>query len=76
MWKSTPLPNQEAETVAQMPTQEVRVPLKLHSDQGMQFESKLFQEIVELLGNHKTCTTLSDPRVTGKVRGILEPSLK
>ena len=41
------LPNQEAETVAQILTLEFfsryMVPLEFHSDQGTQFESKLFQ---------------------------------
>ena len=58
--------NHEAETVAQMLTCEFfsryGVPLELHSDQGMQFESKLFQEICELLGIHKTCTTPFRPQ--------------
>ena len=53
------LPNQDAKTVAQVLTREFfsryGVALELHSDQGMQFgESKLFQEICELLGIHKT----------------------
>ena len=60
------LPNQEAETVAQMLTWEFfsrhGVPLELHSDQGTQFESKLFQEICELLGIHKTGTTPFRPQ--------------
>ena len=44
------LPNQEAETVAQVLTREFfsryGVPLELHSDQGMQFESKSFRRFV------------------------------
>ena len=60
------LPNPEAKTVAQMLTREFfsryGVPLELHSDQGIQFESKLFQEICELLGIHKTRTTPFRPQ--------------
>ena len=64
------IPNQEAETVAQVLTQEFfsryGIPLELHSDQGTQFKSKLFLEICELLGIHKTCTTPFRPQSDGQ----------
>lgn len=64
-----PMPNQEAETVAQALTREYfsryGVPLELHSDQGTQFESRLFQEICHLLGIHKTRTTPFRPQSDG-----------
>lgn len=51
------LPNQEAETVAQSLVDTVisrfGVPKELHSDQGRNFESKLFAEMCQLLGIDK-----------------------
>merc|ERR1711893_170362 len=65
-----PMPNQEAKTVAQALTREFfsryGVPLELHSDQGTQFESRLFQEICHLLGVTKTRTTPFRPKSDGQ----------
>ena len=65
-----PIPNQEAETVAQVLCKEFfsryGVPLELHSDQGTQFESGLFQEMCILLGIHKTRTTPFRPQSDGQ----------
>ena len=65
-----PMPNQEAETVAQILTREFfsryGVPLEIHSDQGTQFESRLFQEVCQLLGVHKTRTTPFRPQSDGQ----------
>ena len=59
--ESYPLPNQEATTVAEKLVNEFicrfGVPRKLHSDQGRNFESKVFAEICKLLDIEKTRTT-------------------
>ena len=65
-----PMPNQEAYSVAQVLTKEFfsrfGVPNFLHSDQGTQFESQLFQEICQLLGIKKTRTTPFRPQSDGQ----------
>ena len=62
--------NQEASSVAQVLTKEFfsrfGVPTFLHSDQGTQFESQLFQEICRLLGIKKTRTTPFHPQSDGQ----------
>ena len=65
------LPNHGAEMVAdvlvgQFFTQ-FGVPDELHSDQGREFESQVFQECCELLGLRKTRTTLHRPQSDGMV---------
>lgn len=64
-------PNQEAQTVAKKVVEEVicrfGVPLELHSDQGRNFESTLFQEMCKLLGINKTRTTPMHPQSDGMV---------
>ncbi len=64
------MPNQEAYSVAQVLTKEFfsrfGVPNFLHSDQGTQFESQLFQEICQLLGIKKTRTTPFRPQSDGQ----------
>lgn len=64
-------PNQEAKTVAKKLVHEVicrfGVPLEIHSDQGRNFESALFQEVCQLLGMHKTRTTPAHPQSDGMV---------
>ncbi len=66
-----PLPNQEASTVADVLVKEFicrfGVPLEIHSDQGRNFESKLFAEICRLLGMKKTRTTPLHPQSDGMV---------
>ncbi|CAG2250610.1 unnamed protein product [Mytilus edulis] len=42
-------------------------PIELHTDQGTQYESKLFQGICKLLGISKTRTTVGHPRSDGTV---------
>ena len=53
-----PLPNQEAETVAtsfiEAFVSRLGYPLQIHSDQGRNFESRLFQEVCKLLQITKT----------------------
>ena len=65
-----PMPNQEAYSVAQVLTREFfsrfGVPNFLHSDQGTQFESQLFQEICQLLDIKKTRTTPFRPQSDGQ----------
>ena len=64
-----PLPNQEATSVASVLVREFfsryGVPHFLHSDQGTQFESKLFAEVCDLLGVTKTRTTPFRPQSDG-----------
>ena len=66
-----PLPDQTAETVAhKMVTEFVCrfvAPLEIHTDQGRNFESDLFQEVCCLLEITKTCTTAYHPSSNGLV---------
>ena len=65
------LPNQRADTTADaLVTQffsRFGVPRILHSDQGRDFESKLFSEMCQLYGIQKTRTTPYHPRSDGQV---------
>ena len=65
------IPNQEATTVAKKVVEEVvcryGAPLEIHSDQGRNFESALFQEMCTLLGIYKTRTTPAHPQSDGMV---------
>ena len=60
------LPNHEAETVAEVLVDQFftrfGVPGELHSDQGREFESQVFQECCQLLGLRKTRTTPLRPQ--------------
>ena len=64
------IPNQEASTIASVLTREFfsryGVPNFLHSDQGTQFESRLFAEVCTLLGITKTRTTPFRPQSDGQ----------
>ena len=66
-----PLPDQEAYSVAEVLVRELvsrfGVPLSIHSDQGRNFESTLFQEMCKLLGIEKTRTTPLHPQSDGMV---------
>lgn len=66
-----PLSNQEATTVAEVLVKEfvspLGVPRELHSDQGHNFESSVFQEMCRLLGIKKTRTTALHPQSDGMV---------
>jgi len=65
------LPNHKAATVADCLVTEVitrfGAPHQLHSDQGADFESKLFQEVCKLLGINKTRTCSYRPQSDGLV---------
>lgn len=65
-----PMRNQEAETVAQVVARDYisryGVPREIHTDQGRQFESTLFQELCALLGVKKTRTTSFHPQSDGQ----------
>jgi predicted aspartyl protease len=65
------LPNMTAQTVADVLTSEFfcffGAPRQLHSDQGRQFESNLFQEVCKLLGIKKSRTTPYRPQSDGMV---------
>ena len=69
--EAIPLPNLEAKTVAQSLVTQILtrfgIPLSLHTDQGVQFESIVFQEMCKLLGIHKTRTTAYRPQSDGLV---------
>jgi len=69
--ESYPIPNQEATTVAEKLASEFicrfSVPLKLQSDQGTSFESKVFAEVCKLLDIEKTHTTPLYPQSDGQV---------
>ena len=64
-------PNQEAVTIADVLVSQLfrqfGVPGKLHSDQGRNFESSVFQEVYTLLGIHKTRLTALHPQSNGTV---------
>lgn len=65
------IPNQEAITVTEVLVREFisryGVPLQIHSDQGTQFESTLFQTLCMYLGIEKTRTTAYHPQSDGMV---------
>uniref|UniRef100_A0A5S6QK45 Integrase catalytic domain-containing protein n=1 Tax=Trichuris muris TaxID=70415 RepID=A0A5S6QK45_TRIMR len=66
-----PIPNQEAGTVTKVIVNEFicryGVPETIHTDQGAQFESALFQSMCAELGIHKTRTTPYHPSGNGQV---------
>lgn len=66
-----PVADQTAETVAEGLVNHVisrfGIPQELHSDQGTNFESRIFQEVVKLLGIRKTRTTPMHPQSNGLV---------
>lgn len=69
--ESFAMPNMEAQTVAKILVEEViarfGVPNQIHSDQGRQYESQLFQELCQLLRIQKTRTTPYHPQSDGMV---------
>ena len=69
--ESYAIPNQEARTVAQKLVDEFicrfGTPETIHTDQGRNFESSLFQEVCNLLGIKKTRTSAYHPEGDGMV---------
>lgn len=69
--EAIPIPDQTAETVADALIREVfcrfGAPLQLHSDQGRNFESNIFQEVLRRFGVEKTRTTALHPQSDGLV---------
>lgn len=69
--ESFPMRNMETTTIADILVKEIvtrfGVPSFLHSDQGSQFESSVFQEICSLLQIEKTRTTPYHPQSDGMV---------
>ena len=69
--ESYPMPDQEAITIVKVFVREFvsrySVPNQIHTDQGAQFESKLFQDLCEYLGVDKTSTTPYHPQSDGLV---------
>uniref|UniRef100_A0A3P9L4N5 Gypsy retrotransposon integrase-like protein 1 n=1 Tax=Oryzias latipes TaxID=8090 RepID=A0A3P9L4N5_ORYLA len=65
------LPDQEAETVVDALVEgmfsRLGVPEAIHTDQGRNFESKVFAAMCEKLGSHKTRTTPLHPQSDGLV---------
>ena len=71
-WKEAfPMQNMEASTVAKIFFDEFvcrfRIPKRLHTDQGKNFESTLIKELCRLLGITKTRTTPYHPQSDGMV---------
>ena len=66
-----PVPDLQAETVARGLTENVvsrfGIPRELHTDQGRTFEAEVFQEVLRILGVHKTRTTPLHPQSDGLV---------
>ena len=72
--------NQEAETVAEvLGTQFISrygAPREIHTDQGRQFESVLFQELCKVLGVTKTRTTSFHPQSDGQAERNIKTLIK
>ena len=69
-----PIPDQEAKTIAEVFVNQFvarfGTPLLIHSDQGRNFESKLFKEMCNLLGVKKTRTVAFHPQSDGLVERL------
>ena len=74
------MPNQEASTVAAIVAKEYisryGIPREIHTDQGRQFESALFQELCAILGIHKTRTTSFHPQSDGQAERSIKTLTK
>lgn len=72
--EAIPIPNHQAITVAETLVTHVisrfGVPLEIHSDQGREFESQVFEETMKLLGVHKTRTSPLHPQSNGMVERL------
>ena len=70
------MPNMEAVTVADALGTKYGIPVYLHSDQGTQFESHLFQETCRLIGIKKTHTTPFRPQSDGQSERSIKTLVK
>ena len=72
--EAIPLENLAAKTVARVLIDNFisrfGVPLFIHTDQGLSFESKNFQEICQILGIKKTRTTKARPQSDGMIERL------
>ena len=72
-----PVPDQTATTCAEVILNEVIArfgcPLNLHSDQGKNYESRVFAELCQLLEIRKTRTSPGNPRCNGQAEISTEP---
>ncbi|CAG2206517.1 unnamed protein product [Mytilus edulis] len=70
-----PIRNQEAETVARSFVDNFittfGVPMQVHTDQGANFESRLFRELCRILDIDKTKTTVMRPQSDGMVERFM-----
>jgi len=65
-----PLKNARASTIAEVFVNQVvfrHVPPELHTDQGKNFESRLFQKLSRMLGIKKTGITALHPQSVGQI---------
>ena len=73
-----PLPSQSAEMTAQAVVNDFfsrfGYPFQIMSDQGRNFESKLFAALCEAMHIHKTRTTPTDLQQTARLRDLTVPS--
>ena len=71
---AVPLPNQETKTVANALIEYIisvfGLPREIYTDQGSNFESKLFQELCDLLGIQKSCTCLYRSQSNGYIEAF------
>lgn len=69
--EALPLKNIKANTVTDVFVKQVisrhGIPLEIHTDQGKNFESRIFQEMTRLLGIRKTRTTTLYPQSDGQI---------
>ena len=69
-----PIPDQEAKTVAETFVKQFiarfGAPLLVHTDQGTNFQSRLFREMCALMGVKKTRTTAFHPQSDGQVENF------
>jgi transposase InsO family protein len=72
--EALPMPDERAETVARALVEDfickMGIPTQIHSDQGRQFESAVFQEVCRLLGIQKTRTTPLHPQSDGQTERV------
>lgn len=72
--EAIPLPDQQTPTIVEALVTHVfsrfGIPLEMHSDQGRNFESNIFKEVIKLLEIKKTITTPIHPQSNGLVERL------